>query len=257
MKTSRSKQRCNNIHCNFKLSSIKLRMRPLRILPLILAVLIALLAILQPTSGFALKNNNNFRKAEIGQKSSMPNPPISLFQSERLHSLNVSPASSGPDVDPSSSSDNDNSLRVRVRKLTGVSLTAFRATMRTATGISLTVIYVSTKVATGNKIRTIMKTILAPLPTSLRYFLQPLLVLYYAPLFILRSLTGPTRKNAQTVHEEFLKSRRRAVETADKRSAYWPLHLDKDGYIEADFEEVDVNEAILESVQIADEIEWS
>jgi hypothetical protein len=262
MKMSRSKHTSNPIHSNCKLSSRKLRMRSRRILPLVLGVLMTILAILQPTSAFALSNKNNcFRKAGIGQKSSIPKPPISLFQSDHMitgvNSLNASPASSSSDIDPSSlsSPDNDDAVRNRVRKLTGVSLTALRATMRTATGISMTVIYVSTKAATGAWIRTTMKTILAPFPASFRYFVQPFLVLYYAPLFILRSLTGPTHKNAQKVHEEFLQSRRRAVETAHKRSSYWPLHLDKDGYIEADFEEIDVNEVILESVQIAEDIE--
>lgn len=162
-------------------------------------------------------------------------------------------ASSSPDIDASSSSpDNDKSaLRDSVRKLTGVSLTALRATMRAATGISLTLIYASTLAATGAWIRNVTKVILARFPASFRYFLQPILVFYYAPLFILRNLTGPTRKNARKKREEFLDGWKDAVKTAEEKSTSWPLYLDnKDGYIDADFERV-------ESVQIEEQIEDS
>jgi hypothetical protein len=165
----------------------------------------------------------------------------------RINSLN---APESFDSEPSSlSPDNDDTTRDRLRKLTGVSLTALRATMRAATGISSTAIYASTKAATGAWIRTIMKAILAPFPASFRYFLQPFLVLYYAPLFILRIWTGPTRKLRRKKHEEFLEGWKHAVKSADEKSTNWPLRLDKDGYIEAASEEVDVNEAIAASVE--------
>jgi hypothetical protein len=258
MKTSRSYPIHNSIHSNCKVSSSKMSMNHHRLFPLVLSVLMAL--IVQPTSAFsspAWSNNNNnkwcFRSAGIGKSTTTKNTPMKLFRSDKIAetktSLNVflAAASSGSDIDPS---PDNTKLRDRVRQITGVSLTALRATMRTATGISLSAIYASTLAVTGSWIRTIMTVILAPLPAWFRYFVQPFLVLYYAPLLILRNLCGPTRKNARKVHEEVLEGWKRAVETADEKSAYWPVHLDKDGYIEKDFDEVDVNEAIAESVEL-------
>jgi len=148
------------------------------------------------------------------------------------------------------------SVRCRLRKLTGFSLTAARATMRAATGISLSAVYVSMLAATGAWIRQSMKLILSAVPAWMRYFVQPFLVLYYAPLFILRSLTGPTRKQARHNHDVFLEGWKHAVEVADETTSYWPIHVSKDGkLIEKDFDEVDVTEAVAESVEIAMEKE--
>lgn len=41
------------------------------------------------------------------------------------------------------------------------------------------------------------------------------------------------------------------MDNADHKVSYWPIHLDEDGYIEADSQEVDLNEAVQESVQVA------
>ena len=41
------------------------------------------------------------------------------------------------------------------------------------------------------------------------------------------------------------------METADKTSSYWPVHLSEDGVIESDIQEVDMKDAIAESVEIA------
>jgi hypothetical protein len=78
---------------------------------------------------------------------------------------------------------------------------------------------------------------------------QPLLVLYYAPLFLLRNVAGPTRAIAQRKHEFFLETWREAVKQADQTTSGWPLHV-QDGVFEKDFSEVDVNEAVAEAVQI-------
>ena len=124
--------------------------------------------------------------------------------------------------------DNDNQqpLRSRLRRATGFSLTAFRRTMRAATGISLTAIYASTLAATSKWVRTAMALILSFLPPSFRYFLQPFLILYYAPLFILRSLTGPTGKKARESHEVLVDSFKAAVDAAEKKAdGYWPVHV--------------------------------
>lgn len=164
-------------------------------------------------------------------------------------SLSDTPENNG---DSSSySSPKIKSLRTQLRNITGFSLTALRKTMRAATGISLTAVYASAVAVTGAWIRQTMRILLAPLPAWFRYFLQPFLVLYYAPLFILRNVTGPTRKRAKTTHEHFLQGWKEAVETADKSSNYWPMHLNSEGNIEKDMAELDMTETIAESVDIA------
>lgn len=96
-----------------------------------------------------------------------------------------------------------------------------------------------------------MKVIFGIFPAWFRYFLQPFLVLYYAPLFILRNLTGPTRQRARKTHEYFVEGWKEAVETADTKSSYWPIHLRGDGSLEKDFDELDLSDAVAESVAVA------
>lgn len=55
-------------------------------------------------------------------------------------------------------------LRDKLRKVTGFSLTAFRAAWRTATGISLTAVYATALAASGLWIRKITSVILAVFP---------------------------------------------------------------------------------------------
>jgi hypothetical protein len=141
-------------------------------------------------------------------------------------------------------------LRQRLRALTGFSLTAIRTTIRTATGLSATAIYATTLAATGAWIRQAMKVLLDVFPTWFRYFVQPFLVLYYVPLFMLRNIAGPTRSNAKHKHELIMESWKDAVETADKVRADWPLHV-HNGVFETDDDGVDVNEVVAEAVQIA------
>ena len=148
--------------------------------------------------------------------------------------------------------DNKNSvsIRSRLRKMTGFSLTALRRTMRLTTGISLTAVYASTLAVTGAWIRQTMKVILAIFPAWLRYFVQPFLVLYYTPLFILRNLTGPTRKRAKSTHEHFIEGWKQAIQTADEQSSYWPVHVEKDGSLKKDIDELDIRDAVAESVEV-------
>jgi hypothetical protein len=133
----------------------------------------------------------------------------------------------------SSNNSNHNSLRSTLRRLTGFSLTAFRATMRAATGISLSAVYASALAATSALVRNTMTMVLSPLPPWMRCFVQPLLILYYVPLFVLRSLTGPTGKQARETHELFVQSWQAAVDRADmKVEGYWPTNTsthDSDG----------------------------
>jgi hypothetical protein len=142
-------------------------------------------------------------------------------------------------------------VRARLRRLTGFSLTALRATARAATGISLTALYASTVAVSGAWIRQTMKVILAIFPAWLRYFVQPFLVLYYVPLFLLRTLSSPNRTVQKTKHEAFVESWKHAVEVADEKSSYWPLHVGLEGRFEVDLAELDVNEAVAESVEVA------
>ena len=142
-------------------------------------------------------------------------------------------------------------LRTRVRRFTGVSLTAVRATARTATGISLTALYASTVAVSGAWMRQTMKVILGIFPAWLRYFVQPFLVIYYVPLFLLRIVSSPNREVQKTKHEAFVECWKQAVEVADEKSTYWPLHVGREGGFEVDLSELDVNEALAESVEVA------
>jgi hypothetical protein len=161
------------------------------------------------------------------------------------------------------------SLRVQLRRWTGFSLTAVRAAVRAATGISLTAVSASTVAISGAWIRQGMRLVLGLFPAWARYFVQPLLVLYYAPLFILRNLvaqqqqpsnSGMRRHNnsnavlllqQKSKHEHLVEGWKRAVEMADETSSYWPLHLDSEGNLESDIHEINMNDAVAESVEMA------
>jgi hypothetical protein len=152
----------------------------------------------------------------------------------------------------SSDMEHHSSLRTRLRKVTGFSLTAVRATMRAATGISLTAIYTACLAATGAWTRHTLKLILSIFPAWARYFVQPILVLYYAPLFALRKMSSPSRdKEGKRKHDAFVESWKHAIEIADEKSSYWPLHLNEKGEIENDIEELDLNEAVAESIEVS------
>lgn len=153
-----------------------------------------------------------------------PTTSLHLSSTQRLWSSNADSNDKGHDL----------TLRDRLRQATGFSFTVFRATIRGITGISLSAIYASTVAATGLWIRKVCSVILSIFPSWFRYFLQPFLVLYYAPLFILRNLTGPTRERAIKQHESMLEGWKEAVEYAEKteKSGYWPVRVGEDGYFE-------------------------
>jgi len=97
-----------------------------------------------------------------------------------------------------------------------------------------------------------MKVVLGVFPAWLRYFAQPFLVLYYVPLFVIRSLTPSSKqRNDQARHEAFVRSWKEAVEMADEKSSYWPLHVTQDGDFQPDLSEIDVNEAVAEALDVA------
>lgn len=80
-----------------------------------------------------------------------------------------------------------NNVRKQLRRLTGFSLTAARATLRVTTGVSSQV----------------TKRTLSIFPLWLRFFFQPFLVLYYWPLILLRGGSGQNQsKQAVDVGEQ-------------------------------------------------------
>lgn len=137
-------------------------------------------------------------------------------------------------------------LRTRMRQLTGFSLTALRLTLRTATGISLSAIYASMLAVTGQWIRQTMKFLLSLIPAWARYFMQPFLILYYAPLFIVKNLARPQNEK----HEAFIDGWKQAVQIADETSANWPIHIDENGDFQTE-EGVNMEQAIDASVELA------
>mmetsp|Transcript_31589 Transcript_31589/g.62930 ORF Transcript_31589/g.62930 Transcript_31589/m.62930 type:complete len:266 (+) Transcript_31589:96-893(+) len=178
--------------------------------------------------------------------------PESKFQphhssSQRTQSLRTGAfLSSSAASNDLNSQQNENSTektpRSKLRQLTGFSLTALRSTLRAATGFSLTAFRTTIRAATGislsQSISSILKTILSILPGGVRYFLQPLLILYYAPLLMLRYWVGPNRKYAEESrkgHEKLVDGWRKAVEAAENAQSggYWPVHLNDDGTITA------------------------
>jgi hypothetical protein len=182
------------------------------------------------------------------------NGAAGLFRSQPS-SLKSSPAAASSLTSLSSSSaffatdDDDNSddvtdvktlslttqtIRNRLRKATGFSFTVFRKTLRGITGISLTALYATTLAATGLWIRKTMSIFLKLFPSGFRYFLQPFLILYYTPLILLRTLTGPSRKRAVDKHNTVIDAWKEAVNVAEKleKDGYSPVSVNDEGYFE-------------------------
>ena len=139
------------------------------------------------------------------------------------------------DSSASSSDDTPQSPRSKLRQLTGFSLTALRTTLRAATGFSLTAFRTTLRAATGislsQSISGTLRRLLEVLSPSLRYFLQPLLIMYYAPLLCIRYyMVGPSRQyveESQRGHEKVVEGWRKAVKAAEMANSegYWPVHL--------------------------------
>ena len=148
----------------------------------------------------------------------------------------------------------EKTMRSQLRAITGFSLTAVRATMRAATGISLTAIYISALAISGFWIRQTMRVVLDIFPTWARYFVQPILILYYAPLFILRNMTAPKRREQEKVHDTLVESWKQAVAVAEHSTSYWPIHLSENGDLEPMEDELDINDVVAKSVEMASKI---
>eukprot|EP00574_Skeletonema_japonicum_P006751 CAMPEP_0201717110 /NCGR_PEP_ID=MMETSP0593-20130828/2927_1 /ASSEMBLY_ACC=CAM_ASM_000672 /TAXON_ID=267983 /ORGANISM="Skeletonema japonicum, Strain CCMP2506" /LENGTH=225 /DNA_ID=CAMNT_0048207077 /DNA_START=13 /DNA_END=690 /DNA_ORIENTATION=+ len=149
---------------------------------------------------------------------------LNKFPTTKLYSSTAFSLSSSSDI-----VENDaQSTRSKLRQITGFSLTAFRATIRGITGISLSGVISNT-----------IRTILGVLRPGFRWILQPLLIIYYVPIMVLRYyLIGPSQKyveDSRKGHEKLVDGWRKAVEAAEKAHAdgYWPVHLNDDGTIVA------------------------
>mmetsp|Transcript_23184 Transcript_23184/g.66537 ORF Transcript_23184/g.66537 Transcript_23184/m.66537 type:complete len:233 (-) Transcript_23184:59-757(-) len=164
--------------------------------------------------------------------------------------------------EPSQNDETSSKLTVRdrLRKATGFSLTAFRAAWRAATGISLTAVYGTAVAASGLWIRKFTSAVLSVFPAWFRYFLQPFLVLYYFPMFIIRGLTGPTRKEAKAKHVAVKESWRDAIDfaKATEEDGYWPVKVNEKGDFELvsppqpkDTDKEDLADAVADSVEQA------
>jgi hypothetical protein len=203
---------------------------------------------------FLLTPSYGYIGAGVGLKLGPLITPSSLHSTRHFQCNEISAARRYVVSRENQEEESKATLRDLLRKGTCFSLTAFRSTWRAATGVSLTVLYSGTLAVTGLWIRKIMSAILSffpawvgnfdhrlsllssPTDSSLmlcsyveqfRCFLQPFLVLYYAPLFIIRGLTGPTRKRAKAKHDLVVDGWKDAVEFAEKtkKDGYWPIHL--------------------------------
>ncbi|KAL3800191.1 hypothetical protein HJC23_001112 [Cyclotella cryptica] len=172
----------------------------------------------------------------------------------------------------SNDNNNDETPRSKLRKITGFSLTALRATLRTATGFSFTALRATLRAATGislsQTLTTFIATLTGILPAGVRYFLQPLLILYYAPMMMIRYyMVGPSRAyvdESRRGHERVVEGWRRAVEAAEKAQSggYWPVHLNEDGSITASLPPdpdhvLDVTDGIEKSVELQQDLSQS
>lgn len=131
--------------------------------------------------------------------------------------------------------DVQQSPRSKFRRLTGFSFSALRSTLRAATGFSLTTFRATLRAATGISLSGLisgsLRRILDILSPSLRYFMQPFLIVYYAPLLMVRYwLVGPSKQyveESRKGHEKLIEGWRKAVQAAEKANSdrYWPVHL--------------------------------
>ena len=207
-------------------------------------------------NGFAVTKCKSRRIARQASQQVAAVRTASDYPSTREYHCSTVQASEGSALSLSNSMNQDNGhYRARLRDITGFSLTAFRAVLRTMTGISLTAIYASALALSGAWIRTIMASFLGLWPTWMRYFVQPLLILWYAPLLILRTMTGPNRTNARLSHEHFVEGWKKAVIIADGNSQYWPIHVNEQNELESDIPELDMREAIAESAFLSMEVQ--
>lgn len=113
-------------------------------------------------------------------------------------------------------------------KITGVSMTAIRKSIRTTTGLSLTATRTALRTLTGVSVTATMKNLFGIFPPWFRYFLQPLFIVYYTPLMILKYFIGSTKtakREAFAAHEKIVEGWKDAIRAAEVAQEFWPLHV--------------------------------
>jgi hypothetical protein len=157
------------------------------------------------------------------------------------------PSSSRLNSGSSNEYDGDKSLLLssiveqgsRLHALAALPRTALLATLWATTRVSLAAVYAVSLAVTGAWIRQTMKVILGIFPAWFRCFLQPFLIVYYVPLFLLRSIARNTQVKAKRKQKRVLDSwRQNAAQLADETAASWPLRVANDGFLRSDFQSV-------------------
>lgn len=145
------------------------------------------------------------------------------------------------------------SIRKELGKLTGISLTAIRASIRATTGLSLTALRTTLRTLTGVSMTGVVKTLLGLLPPWFRYFLQPFLIMYYVPLLVLRGLIGSSstsKKEANEEHQRLVNYWKEAIQMAETRCDSWPLHVKADGTLQYDLDDDRMSDVIVEAIEM-------
>lgn len=128
-------------------------------------------------------------------------------------------------------------IRNRLRQMTGFSISAIRASLRVSTGFSLTAARLALRGFTGGIVTKTMKQFTAIFPSSVRYFMQPFLILYFTPIMILKSLCDRPKHYTERLasHQNLLNGWKNAVRRAERvqNGDYWPVHVNARGDIEA------------------------
>jgi len=211
-------------------------------------------------------NSNIIHPVVLKQAGSLPLSQTHRFSTRSHPSFEVYSTDSD-DV------GNEKSYRSKMRKLTGFSLTASRKAIRASTGLSLSALRTTLRAATGISVSGRMKWILGLFPLWLRYFIQPFLILYYAPLLLLRGMVGQTKNSrlrARKAHEQLIEEWKNAVDVAESVAddGYWPVRINDQGALKVvlppDPETIlgkkiipDIVDAVVESIEVADTITQS
>jgi len=152
-------------------------------------------------------------------------------------------------------------IRHKLRRITGLSLSALRGTLRASTGFSLTAARTASRGLTGVSVTKIIKSLTAIFPSSIRYFMQPFFILYFTPIMILKNLCdSPARAERLAAHEKLVEGWKDAIKQAEnlQNGKYWPIRVNVDGEIETvelpsseSEQNVKINDAIVDSLDVS------
>jgi hypothetical protein len=93
--------------------------------------------------------------------------------------------------------------------------------VKNVSNVPRTTIHSIALAATGAWIRQALRALLSPIPTSVRYFLQPFMILYFAPLYALKAMTAPPRQQAPRHHEVYVSNWEEDIANTNARPDYW------------------------------------